>query len=86
MNRPYRRRSGKGHRARPACPSEKSRSPFTNVRYSICLRRARQACPSGRFLGGTCLSGPPFDVGSSIAPSSGTTSVPLRKILQVPPG
>ena len=33
-----------------------------------------------RFFGGICLSGPPFNIGSSIARSPGTTSVPLRTI------
>ncbi|GIX02670.1 MAG: hypothetical protein KatS3mg112_1607 [Thermogutta sp.] len=34
----------------------------------------------GTFSGGTCLSGPSFDVGLSIPLASGTTSVPLRTI------
>ncbi|ASV73406.1 hypothetical protein THTE_0804 [Thermogutta terrifontis] len=34
---------------------------------SCVLPWARQACPYERFLGGTCLSRPPFDVGWSIA-------------------
>ncbi|GIX01125.1 MAG: hypothetical protein KatS3mg112_0062 [Thermogutta sp.] len=41
--------------------------------------KPRQWVGSDINLGGTCLSGPLFDIGSSIPISSGTTSVPLRR-------
>ena len=63
----------------PACHVRISEGPACRVRlYNagpfISLPRARRACPSETSLGGTCLSGPSFNVGSSIAFSRGLKS------------
>jgi len=67
-----------GHDKR-APPNDFSEGPACHVRRipidnPLAFHRARQACPSEGFLGGTCLPRPPFDVGSSIGVYRGLKS------------
>jgi len=89
------------HRARQACPSERfpRRNTPRHVRLSrrdplvgsACQRSTPHWASAGatsvplRPFGGTCLSGPAFDVGLSIPLASGTTSVPLRSLAPTTP-
>jgi len=70
-------------RARQACPSDLFRRDLLVrsvvqrwIIHCALLGHDKRAPPT--FSGGTCLSGPSCNVGSSIPFCSGTTSVPLR--------
>ena len=68
----------------PACRVRLSEERACRVRratfdHPFPFPRARQACLSERFPGGTCSSRPLLNVGSSLPLSPGTTSVPLQK-------
>ena len=55
------------------------RAHFSTFGLSIGFQRARQACPSEPFLGGTCLSGPPCDVRSSVPVRRARQACPSEK-------